>query len=138
MTFRALRVAAKFVAVGALLSCVIAPFAAYSQNDPSVHSEVSGIPVASVVGGSLGASEALPLVFSAAGATLVIKSVEASAKGMVYMVERISDGARASVEVSGKVADGVSTAVGTVIALIPNEIGQRPAGDAAVAQRCPA
>ena len=76
-------------------------------------------------------------MFSAAGATLVIESVEASAKGMVDMVERISDGARASVEVSGKVADGVSTAVGTVIAFIPNDIGRRPAIDAAVAQRCP-
>jgi hypothetical protein len=73
---------------------------------------------------------------------LVVKTVEASAAGTVYLLERVSDGAQASVEVSGKVADGVSTAVGTtvtvsaiaagvvlsaagaVIALIPNEIGK--------------
>ena len=100
------------------------------------------MPVASVVGASVGAAVALPLAFSQAGAVLVIKGVEASAKGTVYVLERVSDGAAASVEVSGKVADGVSTAVGTVvtvgvistgvvlsvagavIAFIPNEIGK--------------
>jgi len=43
------------------------------------------------------------------GAVLVVKKgVQASAKGTVYVLERMSDGARASVEVSGKAASGAS------------------------------
>jgi hypothetical protein len=100
------------------------------------------MPVASVVGASAGAVVAVPVALSTAGAVLVVKGVEASAKGTVYLLERVSDGARVSVEASGKVASGVSTAVGTVvtvsvigagvvlsvagsvIAFIPNEIGK--------------
>jgi hypothetical protein len=84
----------------------------------------------------------VPVALSTAGAVLVVKGVGASAKGAVYLLERVSDGARVSVEASGKVASGVSTAVGTVvtvsvigagvvlsvagtvIAFIPNEIGK--------------
>nr|WP_315465033.1 hypothetical protein [uncultured Rhodoferax sp.] len=118
------------------------PFYAYSQTDASAQSAVSAMPLASVVGASAGAVLAIPVAFSTAGAVLVIKGVEASAKGTVYVLERMSDGARASVEVSGKAASAVSTAVGTVvyvsvisagvvlsvagtvIAFIPNEIGK--------------
>ncbi|MDR0775385.1 MAG: hypothetical protein LBE81_01935 [Azonexus sp.] len=82
-------------------------------------------------------------VLSVGGAMLVVKGVEASAKGTVYMLERISDGARVSVEVTGQMAGRVSMDVGTVItastvaagvvlsaagqaiAFIPNEIGKK-------------
>ncbi len=68
--------------------------------------------------------------------------MELSARGTVYLLERVSDGARASVEVLGQAASGASTvagtvvtvsiigagvvlsAAGTVIAFIPNEIGR--------------
>lgn len=73
---------------------------------------------------------------------MLVKSVEASAKGTVYVFERVSDGSRASVEVLSKGVGAASLAVGTVatvsaigagiivsaagqvIAFIPNEIGK--------------
>jgi hypothetical protein len=73
---------------------------------------------------------------------LVVKAVESTARGTVYVLERASDGARASVELSGKVVQGASVAAGTVvtvsvigagvvlsalgeaIAFIPNELGR--------------
>jgi hypothetical protein len=130
-------IAACAISMGATL-----PFNAYSQTDASALSSLSVMPVASVVGTAAGASVAVPVAFSTVGAVLVVKTVEASAAGTVYLLERVSDGAQVSVEVSGKVAAGVSTAVGTtvtvsaiaagvvlsaagaVIAFIPNEIGK--------------
>ena len=130
-------IAACAISVGAA-----APFYAHSQTDASALSASSVMPVASVVGTAAGASVAVPVAFSTVGAVLVVNSVEVSAAGTVFLLERISDGAQASVEVSGKLASGVSTAVGTtvtvsaiaagvvlpaagaVIAFIPNEIGK--------------
>ena len=81
------------------------------------------------------------LSLSVGGAVLVVKAVEASAVGTVYLLERASDGAQASVEVVGKgsraVAYGVGTTVecslvtggvvlsvaGAVIAFVPDAIG---------------
>ena len=134
-------------AIHLLAACAISmgaavPFYAQAQTDASAFSALSTMPVASVVGASAGAVVAVPVALSTAGAVLVIKGVEASANGTVYLLERVSDGARVSVEASGKVASGVSTAVGTVvtvsvigagvvlsvagtvIAFIPNEIGK--------------
>ena len=137
-----IRFATKFIAACAISAGAIAPFHAYSQTDASAFSAISAMPVASVVGASAGAVIAIPAAFSTAGAVLVVKGVEASAKGTVYLLERVSDGARASVEVSGEAASGASTAVGTsvfvsvistgvvlsvagkVIAFVPNEIGK--------------
>jgi len=79
---------------------------------------------------------------STAGAVLMVKAVEVSARGTVYLLERASDGVQVSVEVLGKSAAAVSVGVGTmatisaigagvllsaageVIAFIPNEIGK--------------
>ena len=78
----------------------------------------------------------------APGGVLVVKSVEASAYGTVYVLERASDGARVSVQVVGSGVAGSAIAVGTVvtvsvigtgvvlsaagqaIAFIPNALGQ--------------
>lgn len=117
-----------------------------AQNNLSADlSTISMMPVASVVGtvsAVTGAVVAVPVAFSVAGAVLVVKAVEVSAQGTVYVLERVSDGVRVSVEVSGKAAKGASIAVGTtvtvsaiaagtvlsvaaeVIAFIPNEIGR--------------
>lgn len=136
------RSAIYFVAACAVFMGANAPSHAQAQSDASALSAVSAMPVASVVGASVGSVIAIPVAFSTAGAVLVVKGVEISAKGTVYVLERLSDGARASVEVSGKVANAASTAVGTVvsvsvisagvvlsvagavIAFIPNEIGR--------------
>ena len=76
-----------------------------------------------------------------AGVMLTVVAVEASAAGVVCVLERASDGARASVTLSAQAAGGLSVGVGTVvvvtafsagwvlsaagraIAYIPNEIG---------------
>ena len=136
------RSAIHLVAACAVFMGASTPLHAQAQSDASALSAISAMPVASVVGASVGAVIAIPVAFSTAGAVLVVKGVEISAKGTVYVLERLSDGARASVEVSGKVANAASTAVGTVvsvsvisagvvlsvagavIAFIPNEIGR--------------
>lgn len=128
-----------------LLSGATASFNAQAQSEVSALSAVSAMPVASVVVGAsaaAGAVLAIPVVLSTAGAVLVVKAVEVSARGTVYLLERASDGVQVSVEVVGKSAVAVSTGVGTmvtvsvigagvllsaageVMAFIPNEIGK--------------
>jgi hypothetical protein len=130
------------------LSCgaVLAPVAARAQSDASL--AVSALPVASVVlsaaavGTAASAAVAVPAALSVAGSQLVIKSVQASADAVVYVMERVSDGAQASVRVSlgaGRysirqvdtavsvvvIATGVMlVATGEVLAFIPNEAGR--------------
>ena len=115
-------------------------------------SELSGsrtVPFASVVEGasalaSEGASAAvaLPAVLSEAGASFLVLSITEGAKGSVYLLERVGDGARVSVEIGGEIASTVALAVGTtietsvvsagtvlsvageVIALLPTEAGR--------------
>ena len=85
---------------------------------------------------------AVPVVLSTAGAVLVVKAVEVSARGTVYVLERASDGASASVEIIGKGVAGASVVAGTlvtvsvigsgvvlsaageVIAFVPNALGR--------------
>ena len=81
-------------------------------------------------------------MLSTAGTVLVIKAVEVSAKGTVYLLERASDGAQVSVQVlsGGAVlasaavgmavtvsvigAGTVLSAAGEVLAFIPNALGR--------------
>ena len=87
-------------------------------------------------------SVAAPAMLLSAGAMLTVVAVEASAEGVVCVLERASDGAQASVTLSAAGAGALSVGVGTVvtvsafsagwvlsaagraIAYIPNEIGQ--------------
>lgn len=96
-------------------------------------SALSALPIA--------VSVAAPVMLLSAGAMLTVVAVEASATGMVWVLERASDGARMSVTVSAQAAGGLSVAAGTAvvvsafsagwvistagraIAYIPNEIG---------------
>lgn len=100
-----------------------------------------------------GAASALPLAVSVLGSAatavlvtegsgFVVKSVQASGQGAVWILERASDGAQASVEVAGKqvsevtrlvgstvvttvLASGVLlSAAGQIIAFVPNELGR--------------
>jgi hypothetical protein len=117
------------------LSCTLAAPAHAGQNDLSEASgAMSALPLAVVI--------AAPSVLLVGGTVLLVKSVEASGRGTVWVLERASDGAQASLEVTGKVAGAASTAVGTavtasaigagvvlsaageVIAFIPNELGK--------------
>jgi hypothetical protein len=86
-------------------------------------------------------SVAAPAMLLSAGAMLTVVAIEASAAGVVCILERAFDGARASVTLSAHGAAALSIGVGTVvsvsafsagwvlsaagraIAYIPNEIG---------------
>ena len=129
----------KNMVLAASLALNLAAGQAHAQSEASL--AVSALPVASVMGvaGSV-AGGAVALTVS--GAVLVVKAVEVSATGTVYVLERASDGARASVAVAGRGAKAVSAGVGTavavgvisagvvlsvageVIAFIPNQLGR--------------
>lgn len=117
---------------------------ANAQSEASALSGVSALPLASaVVASEAGAAafEASALL-SGAGVQLVVKAVESTARGTVYVLERASDGARVSVEVVGKAVGAASVVAGAVvttsvigagmvlsvageaIAFIPNELGR--------------
>ena len=137
---------ARIAIAASMLGAIAAPATATAQSDASI--ALSTLPVASVIigagasGAAAGAVVAVPAALSVGGAVLVVKAVEASAVGTVYVLERASDGAQASIRVAGKgsraVAHGVGTAVecslitggvvlsvaGAVIAFVPDAIGQ--------------
>ena len=113
----------------ALAMACAAPVAVHAHGGASELSAISLLPVAVVV--------AAPAMVLSAGATLTVVSVEASAQGTVWVLERASDGVRASVELAAGSAVAVGTAVmvtavstgwilsaaGQAIAFVPNEIG---------------
>jgi hypothetical protein len=135
------------IASAVLVSFATPHSAAYAHaSDPSALS--IAIPVVVVASAGVGASAAvtsavaLPAAVSVAGATLVVKSVEVSATGVVCVLERASDGARVSLEFAGRsvaaaamsvgatmsvtiIASGaIVTHAGEAIAFIPNAIGR--------------
>ncbi len=138
-------VATYLIAACALFTGAAISFDAKAQAEASAISAVSALPLASVVLGAsavAGAVVALPVVLSTTGAVLVVRAVESTARGTVYLLERASDGARASVEVLGKgiaaasmvagasvvvtvVSAGVVlSAAGEALAFIPNALGR--------------
>ncbi|MDB5868843.1 MAG: hypothetical protein JWP96_1175 [Polaromonas sp.] len=139
------RFASYLIAACALFICATASFSAKAQSDASALSGLSALPVASIAVGAsavAGSVVAVPLVLSTAGAALVIKTVESTARGTLYVLERASDGASASIEIVGKgigaasMVAGASVVVGVVgagvvlsaageaIAFIPNALGR--------------
>lgn len=91
---------------------------ARANGEASALSALSAAPVASVVGGSAvaGSVVAVPLALSVTGAVLTVTAVEASARGVVLVLERASDGAQASIELAGRAAASLAIGVGTVVA----------------------
>ena len=88
-----------------------------AQSEVSAVSAISALPIASIMLGAsvvTTASIAVPVVLSTAG-VLIVKSVEASARGTIYVLERASDGAQASVEVVGRGVVHTSIAAGTLV-----------------------
>lgn len=140
----------KFLISGLALAMACVAIPARAQSEASL--ALSALPVASVVGtastvaGSAAAGAAavsvVPVAFSVAGAVLVVKAIEVTARGTVYLLERASDGAVASVESTGRAASAVVSglgavvtvsvvatgvllsAAGEVLAFIPNELGR--------------
>jgi hypothetical protein len=120
------------LAAAALSTALMSPARAHS--DVSEASALSMLPIA--------VSVAAPSMILGAGAVLTVVSVQASAVGTVWVLERASDGARATLHFSGHVAQGaalsiggavmvtaltsgvVLSAAGNAIAFIPNEIGR--------------
>ena len=110
--------AAFWIAASAFTLCAGASFHAQAQSEASALSAVSALPVASVVVGAsaaVGAVVAVPLVLSTAGAVLVVKTVQSTARGTVYLLERASDGAQASIELVSKGVAGASMVAGSVV-----------------------
>jgi hypothetical protein len=107
---------------------------ARAQSEASELSALSLLPAA--------VSVAAPSMLIAGGAVLTVVSVQASATGTVWVLERASDGAHATLHFSGHVAQGallsagtavavtalasgyVLSAAGHAIAFIPNELGR--------------
>ena len=135
----------KNLAAAALVLGLVAGAAARAHGEASAVSALSALPLASVVvgaGAAASAVAAVPAVLSTAGAVLVVKAVESTARGTVVVLERASDGAQASIELGARAAGGASLAAGTlvtvsvigagvvlsaageVIAFIPNALGR--------------
>lgn len=118
-----------------MLSATLA-FSAPARAHPPNASDASALSMLPIA-----VSVAAPAMFLSAGVMLTVVAVEASAAGVVCILERASDGARASVTLSTHGAAALSIGVGTVvtvsafsagwvlsaagraIAYIPNEIG---------------
>ena len=106
------------LAAAALVLGLVAGAPARAHGEASAVSAVSALPLASVVvgaGAAASAVAAVPVVLSTAGAVLVVKTVESTARGTVVVLERASDGAQASIELGARAAGGVSLAAGTVV-----------------------
>jgi len=133
------------LAAAALVLGLVAGAPARAHGEASAVSAVSALPLASVVvgaGAAASAVAAVPVVLSTAGAVLVVKTVESTARGTVVVLERASDGAQASIELGARAAGAASLAAGTlvtvsvigagvllsaageVIAFIPNALGR--------------
>ncbi len=123
------------VATMVSLSMLAAALPAGAHNDGlSEASALSALPVAMSI--------SAPVLSVAAGSVLVLASVEVVADGTVWVLQRASDGARIVVKWSaisaGMASVAVGTAItvtavsagwvlstaGTVLALIPNELGK--------------
>lgn len=100
--------------LGLALAAVSGPTRAQSESSAAL----SLLPVASVVGtASAGAAavSTVPAALAISGAVLVVKVIEVSARGTVYLLERASDGAQVSVEVVGRAASAVALGVGSAV-----------------------
>jgi len=115
------------------LSLMTSTVGVRAHNEASEASAISALPVA--------VSVAAPAMLLIGGAALTVVSVQASATGTVWVLERTSDGARATLQFAGSAA-GASLAasgaavvvtavaagwlistVGQAIAFVPKQIG---------------
>jgi hypothetical protein len=122
------------------LALVAAALAAALMSTAHAHAGASDLSALSLL--PVAVSVAAPSMLIAGGAVLTVVSIQASATGTVWVLERASDGARATLHFSGHVAQGavlsvggavmvtalasgyVLSAAGEAIAFIPNELGR--------------
>ena len=122
------------------LLCSIALAASLAAQAARAHTEVSEVSALSML--PVAVSVAAPSMLIAGGAVLTVVSIQASATGTVWVLERASDRARATLHLSGHIAQGaalsvggavmvtaiasgwVLSAAGQALALIPNELGR--------------
>jgi len=83
---------------------------ATAQSTLSDASAISALPIA--------VSVAAPFVVLSAGAVLTVASVEATATGSIWVLERASDGARESLYLVGRGLAGASVAAGTFVTVV--------------------
>jgi F0F1-type ATP synthase membrane subunit c/vacuolar-type H+-ATPase subunit K len=104
------------------------------------HSEISEASALSML--PVAVSVAAPALVLSGGVALTVVSVQASAVGTVWVLERASDGARITLNFSGQALTGAALSVGTAVAVtalatgwvlsaagqaiafVPNEIGR--------------
>ena len=94
-----------------VLAASLAAQAARAHTEVSEASALSMLPVA--------VSVAAPSMVLGAGAVLTVVSIQASAIGTVWVLERASDGARATLHFSGHVAQGAALSIGGAVARAP-------------------
>ena len=122
------------------LLCSIVLAASLAAQAARAHAEVSEASALSML--PVAVSVAAPSMLIAGGAVLTVVSIQASATGTVWVLERASDGARATLHLSGHIAQGaalsvggavmvtaiasgwVLSAAGQALALIPDELGR--------------
>ena len=80
---------------------------AHAQSSLSGASLISTLPIA--------VSVAAPLGILSSGAALSVVAVESASEGIVWVLERTSDGARASVQFAGRGMAEVSLAAGALV-----------------------
>ncbi|HSW22598.1 MAG TPA: hypothetical protein VLJ62_07520 [Burkholderiaceae bacterium] len=115
------------------LTLTTASLGARAHSNASEASAISALPVALVL--------AAPAMVLVGGAALTVVSVQTSATGTVWVLERASDGARASLQFAGSAAGAslaawgtavvvtalatgwLISAAGQAIAFVPNQIG---------------
>jgi len=111
-------------------TCLADTPAARAQSEASDMSALSLLPVA--------VSVVAPALVLSTGVMLTVKTVEVSARGSVWILERASDGARVSIRFAGQASAAVGTAVavtaisagwllsaaGVALAFVPSEIGR--------------
>ncbi len=115
-----------------VLLCALpwAPLQAAAPAASQASSAASAIPLVVAV--------TVPAVLASGVSELTVVSVEASAAGTEWLLERASDGARVSLTVAGGVSASAGTAIevsatragwilsaaGEVLAIVPNELGR--------------
>lgn len=94
----------------ALVAAVVGAALATSAH---AHSEVSELSALSLL--PVAVSVAAPSMLLAGGAMLTIVSVQASATGTVWVLERACDGARATLHFSGHAVHGAALSLGSAV-----------------------
>jgi len=89
------------------LASTLSPACQARENLSTAVSLTASLPVALVL--------AAPVALFAGGTALVVKSVESTAQGTVWLLVRASDGAEARLQVTGRELNASAQAVGTVL-----------------------